>query len=77
MKRNSADFLNMRIRLGKRIQELRNEKGLTQEELAATSGLDRVSIGYIEQGKRAPRLSTLLVVSKSLKVKLADIFRDI
>lgn len=64
----------MRIRLGKRIQEIRIEKGMTQESLSAISGLDRVSIGYIEQGKRAARLSTLLILAKSLKVKMADFF---
>lgn len=38
----------MRIRLGKRIQEIRIEKSMTQESLATISGLDRVSIDYIE-----------------------------
>ena len=77
MKRHSTEFTNMCLRLGKRVQEIRTDKGITQEGLAAMSGLDRVSIGYIEQGKRAPRLSTLLVLAKSLKVKIADFFEDI
>ena len=64
----------MQLKLGKRVQDIRKRKGYTQESLAAISGLDRVSIGYIEQGRRAPQLSTLLILSKSLQVKLSEFF---
>lgn len=67
----------MQLKLGKRVQDIRKRKGYTQESLAAVSGLDRVSIGYIEQGRRAPQLSTLLILSKSLQVKLSDFFDGI
>lgn len=67
----------MQLKLGKRVQDIRKRKGYTQESLAAVSGLDRVSIGYIEQGRRAPQLSTLLILSKSLQVKLSEFFDSI
>lgn len=67
----------MQLKLGKRVQDIRKCKGYTQESLAAVSGLDRVSIGYIEQGRRAPQLSTLLILSKSLQVKLSEFFDSI
>ena len=77
MKRNSKELHLLQLKLGKRVQDIRKRKNLTQEGLAAISGLDRVSIGYIEQGRRAPQLSTLLILSKSLQVKLSDFFDGI
>jgi len=67
----------LQLKLGRRVQDIRKRKGYTQESLAAVSGLDRVSIGYIEQGRRAPQLSTLLILSKSLQVKLSEFFDGI
>jgi len=77
MERKSAEFDNMRSRLGKRVQKMRIEKGLTQEGLAVIAGLDRVSVGYVEQGKRAAKLSTLFVIAKSLDAKIADLFEGV
>ena len=62
------------VKLGRRIQELREAKGYLQEKLAYLSDLDRVSIGYIEQGRRSPKLSTLFVLAKQLDVSVADFF---
>ncbi len=39
-------------RLGARIQKLRLEKGLSQEELAFEAGLHRTYISHIERGSR-------------------------
>ena len=50
------DFLRA---VGRRIQALRKGKGLSQEQLVELLVMDRVSIGYIEQGRRSPRLVTL------------------
>jgi transcriptional regulator with XRE-family HTH domain len=77
MKRNTRELHLLQLKLGKRVQDIRKRKGYTQESLAAVSGLDRVSIGYIEQGRRAPQLSTLLILSKSLQVKLSEFFDSI
>ena len=62
------------VKLGRRIQELHEAKGYSQEKLAYLSDLDRVSIGYIEQGRRSPKLSTLFVLAKQLDVSVADFF---
>ncbi len=37
--------------IGQKIKELREEKKLTQEDLANTCGISRVTLGKIEQGK--------------------------
>lgn len=43
--------MNHREQVGKRIAQLRKEKGLTQEQLSAITGLDRANIAKIEKGK--------------------------
>ncbi len=37
--------------IGQKIKKLREEKKLTQEDLANTCGISRVTLGKIEQGK--------------------------
>ncbi len=45
--------------LGRRLGAVRRSRGLSQERVAQMLDMDRVSIGYIEQGRRSPRLATL------------------
>jgi transcriptional regulator with XRE-family HTH domain len=52
---------------GKRIKQVRLERGLSQRELA--EGLTRVSFAYvsrIEAGKRTPSLSALIRIAERL-----------
>lgn len=68
---NSAKTL---ITLGKKIQKLRKQKGLTQEELAEIVKISRVYMGYIEQGRESPSLKTLMKLAKKLGVSVEDLF---
>ena len=70
-------FEAFKIKLGRRVQELRDEKGYSKEYLADLASMDRVAIGYIEQGRRSPRLSTLHKLAKCLDVAVADFFKDL
>ncbi|GBR76089.1 helix-turn-helix domain containing protein [Candidatus Termititenax persephonae] len=73
-KNNSYNFETFRCGVGKQIQKIRKAKKYTQESLAAVSGLDRVAIGYIEQGKRSPKLRTLYQIAQSLQVNVSEFF---
>jgi transcriptional regulator with XRE-family HTH domain len=65
--------------LGDNIRELREEKlpDLSQEEVAQKAVLHRTEWGMIEQGKRDPRFSTLLVMAETLGVTLNDLAEGI
>ena len=52
--------------LGIRIRELREEAGLTQEELAVAAGIGRVTLVRVERGEQSPRFETLAAVAKAL-----------
>jgi transcriptional regulator with XRE-family HTH domain len=54
------------------LQGLRRERGLTQEELAFRSGLDRTYISLLERGRRVPTIDTLFKLSRSLGIKPED-----
>ena len=55
-------------RLGQRIRQLREEKGLTQADLSRSSGVSRVYLSGIERGIRNLTVLHLLAVAKALKV---------
>jgi len=62
--------------LGKRIADMRKLKGFTQSTLGDKAGLDRVAIGYIEQGKRRPTVTTLYRIAQSLGISLENLVKD-
>ena len=55
-------------RLGKRVKELREKKGLTQTDLAQASGVSRVYISGIERGIRNLTVLHLIGIAKGLRV---------
>ncbi len=66
------EFLN---KLATRIAQLRHNKKITQESLAAEAGLDRVAIANIETGRRRPTVTTLYRLAKGLKVDIIELFK--
>ncbi|HUW21142.1 MAG TPA: helix-turn-helix domain-containing protein [Candidatus Bathyarchaeia archaeon] len=60
--------------LGKKVQKLRKQNNLTQEELAHQLGISRVYMGFIEQGRESPSLKLLMRISRKFKVKVEDLF---
>lgn len=61
--------------LGRVLQELRREEGLTQEQLAERIGTDFTHIGHLERGMTDARFSTLLRLTQGLGVSLEVIVR--
>lgn len=59
--------------LSENILRLRNELGLSQEELAFKSGLHRTYIGAVERGERNLTLSSLELIANALNVKLTTL----
>ncbi len=51
------------------LRELRETKGLSQEDLARASGVDRGTIIDLELGRRKPRPNTRRKLAKALEVR--------
>lgn len=62
------------LKFGKRLQKLRKEKGLTQEQLAEKTRLSTTFIGLLEVGMRKPSVKTLEKVASVLKVDIGNFF---
>jgi len=56
------------------LRELREAKGLTQEELAKALGVTRQTIIAIEKGKYDPSLKLAFKIARFFGVKIEDIF---
>ena len=61
-------------KLGKRIKELRKQRGLTQEQVAEKIQLEQNTISIIESGRNFPTLVTLEKIANVLQVELSDFF---
>lgn len=62
-------------KIGEKIRKLREDKHLTQEELAMEAGLNRAYIGYIERGERNPSTETISKIAKALKTPIYELFK--
>lgn len=56
--------------IGKRIAELRKEKGMTQAQLAEKCGMLQPNIAAIEAGKNSTTIDVLERITKALGVKI-------
>ena len=59
---------------GKRIRQLRTEKGLSQEQLAELTGFHRTYIGMIERGERNISLSNIGAFAKTFGMSVSELF---
>ena len=61
-------------KLGERVKLIRNQKGLTLEDVAFAIGKDRQSIHRLEKGDFNPSYIYLLEVCKGLNITISDLF---
>ncbi len=60
-------------KFGEKIEKLRRQKGITQEELAEKAGLHRAYFWDIENGRNIS-IKTAYKIAHALGVTLADLF---
>ena len=65
---SSEKECSMEILLGKRLKELREEKGLTQKELSAMLNLHSVTYLHYEKSQREPPLAVLVDMARFFEV---------
>lgn len=62
------------LAFGKRVQELRKERNLSQEQLADLAGVHRTYIGMIERAEKNITLCNIEKIAKALKVEIKELF---
>ena len=67
---------NLKI-FGKRIKELRNQRNLTQSELAEMIGLSTNFIGMVERGERNTSVDKIFKLADAFQISLAKLFETL
>ncbi len=62
--------------IGQRIKQLREQKGLSQGDIEAVSGMLRAYISRVEHGHTVPSLNTLERFAAALDVRLYQLFYE-
>jgi transcriptional regulator with XRE-family HTH domain len=61
------------VKIGKKIQALRKQRDLSQEEFAYQAGLARTYMGRVERGEQNLSLLNLIKIAMALHVEVSDI----
>jgi transcriptional regulator with XRE-family HTH domain len=67
---------DVRRMVGRNVQRLRVEAGLSQSALAERMGVDRAYVSGLELGQRNPTVVTLWHIAEALGVKLKSFFNE-
>lgn len=62
------------VRFGIRVQKLRRERHLSQEQLADLANLHRTYIGMIERAEKNITLRNIEKIANALKVSIPELF---
>ena len=62
------------LTFGQRVQELRKERKLSQEQLAELAGVHRTYVGMIERAEKNITLCNIERIAKALKVEIKELF---
>jgi transcriptional regulator with XRE-family HTH domain len=65
--------LPLHVAFGRVVRELREEQGLSQEELGNRTGLHRNHVGQVERGELAPTLTSVEVLADALGVPPSEL----
>lgn len=72
----NSSMNQLNIEIGKRVREYRKAAKLTQEQLAAYSGLTNDYLSRLELGKENPSVNTLVKICEALNIEVALLFYD-
>lgn len=65
---------NLQQSLGKRIRQIRKERGLTQEDFARRIGIDYKHLGSIERGNENVTIQTIEKICRAIDITPSEIF---
>lgn len=71
-----AAAMQLRLRVGRRIRELRAERDLSQERLADLAGVARHSVYRTELATHSVSLDNLTMIANALGIPLSQLVRE-
>lgn len=73
----SAEKQKFAKHVGKRLREVREKTGMSQEILSERAGYYRTYVGHIENGKHSPSVHTMWRLAKVMKVDIGDLLKGL
>jgi transcriptional regulator with XRE-family HTH domain len=67
---------NARRIFSQRLRQIRQKKGLSQEELADSAGLHRTYVGSVERNERNISIDNMERLAKALEVDITDLLKE-
>ncbi len=68
--------MDVKLKIGQRIKELREQMNMSQKDLAYTADLDRSYIASIENGQRNVSIVNIEKIATALNVTIKEFFND-
>lgn len=72
-----AKRVDILVRFGQRVRELRKERGYSQEGFAAACELDRTYMGGIERGERNLALRNIEKIADTLNISISELMEGV
>ena len=69
--------MSVKLKIGKRIKELREKTEMSQKDLAYAADLDRSYIASIENGQRNVSIVNIEKIATALNVTIKEFFNDV
>lgn len=66
--------MEIRARIGWNLRQLRVRRGLSQDELAYSAGVERAYVGHLERGTKNPTVETLEKLTTVLGCDISELF---
>jgi len=61
------------MKIGQKIQEIRKNKGFSQESFAEKAGLGRTYMGRVERGEQNISVQNLIQIALTLQVEMGEL----
>lgn len=69
-----ANFSSQEVRMKNRLEELRKQRGIKQEELANALEVSRQTIGSLENGRYNPSIQLAFKIARYFHMTIEEIF---
>ena len=67
----------MKKTVGEKIRSFRQQKKLTQEQLALGAEINPVFLGHLERNLKSPTITTLEKITRALGITMSELFLDV